>query len=79
MGIPTTSCYLRRFLDSSRNEPVWAQLYDEVRKVRKAIDELAEMLNRHRLYPLILYAHCELCPTYIAWGSHILNKLKKGD
>jgi len=39
------------------------QLYDEVGKLRKAIDELAEMLNRHKLYPLILYTHCELCPT----------------
>jgi len=38
------------------------QLYDEVRTVRKAIDELVEMLNKHRLYPLILYTHCELCP-----------------
>jgi len=39
------------------------QLYDEVQKLRKAMDELAEVLNRHRLYPLILYTKCKLCPA----------------
>jgi hypothetical protein len=42
---------------------LFRQLYNEVHKARKAIDELAEMLNRHKLYPLILYTRCELCPT----------------
>jgi len=39
------------------------QLYAEVHNVRKAIEELAEMLNRQKLYPLILYTKCELCPA----------------
>ncbi|OGO30303.1 MAG: hypothetical protein A2Z29_09520 [Chloroflexi bacterium RBG_16_56_11] len=42
---------------------LFKQLHDEVQKARKAIDELANMLNRHKLYPLILYTRCELCPT----------------
>ncbi len=39
------------------------QLYDEVHKVRRVTDELAEMLNRHKLYPLLLFSQCELCPV----------------
>ena len=39
------------------------QLNDEVNKMRKAIDDLSEMLNRPKLYPLILFTHCELCPV----------------
>jgi hypothetical protein len=39
------------------------QLYDEVHNLRKAMDELAEMLNKLVLYPIILYTRCDLCPA----------------
>lgn len=39
------------------------KLYDEVHKVRKVIDELAENLNRLVLYPIILHTRCKLCPA----------------
>lgn len=39
------------------------KLYDEVHKVRKVIDELAENLNRLVLYPIILHTRCTLCPA----------------
>ena len=39
------------------------KLCDEVQKVRKVIDELAENLNRLVLYPIILHTRCDLCPA----------------
>lgn len=39
------------------------KLCDEVHKVRKAMDELAENLNRLVLYPIILHTRCGLCPA----------------
>ena len=39
------------------------RLNDEANKMKKAIGDLSEMLNRHKLYPLILFTHCELCPV----------------
>ena len=39
------------------------QLNDEANKIKKATDDLSGMLNRPKLYPLILFTHCELCPV----------------
>ncbi len=39
------------------------KLCDEVHKMRQAMDELAEMLNRLVLYPILLHTRCGLCPA----------------
>ena len=39
------------------------KLCDEVHKMRKAMDELAENLNRLVLYPILLHTRCSLCPA----------------
>jgi len=39
------------------------QLYCEVRKMKKATEELRQMLNPVRLTPIILRTRCDLCPA----------------
>ena len=39
------------------------RLCDEVHEMRKAMDELAGVLNRLVLYPIILHTKCDLCPA----------------
>ncbi|MFC2016974.1 hypothetical protein ACFLUD_01000 [Chloroflexota bacterium] len=39
------------------------QLNDNANNARKAIDDLGDMLNTHKLYPLLLFTYCEFCPV----------------
>ena len=57
------TCICNLAVSNLRKGDMVQQLHDEVHRMKKASDELHEMLNPLRLLPMILRTRCDLCPA----------------